>query len=214
MQHHAVNQLIACENFPLFKRLMISRNTALNQKALREMELDGFEVPEEYQSKADYDAEEAELQRAIAESKAMMEMMSIADHVKSEKAPSERPSKKAMEKMQKAEDEKVAQLEKMRKDKEDKAKANPMDDALPDIFAKPGQFLPNILEGEGKGEFDNKNLDKTVVDKAGKIQSKLEQEKQKQIEEERKKRMLTFKQYVDEKKDDEPKEKAKKERVK
>lgn len=38
----------------------------------------GVEVPESVQYQADYDAEEAELQRAIAESNAFMEMTQAA----------------------------------------------------------------------------------------------------------------------------------------
>ena len=45
---HAVDQLVACENFLLFKRFMIHRNKVLNQKALSEIEKGGNQVPVSY----------------------------------------------------------------------------------------------------------------------------------------------------------------------
>ena len=74
-----LDQLIACENFLLFKRMMIQRNTRLNQYAINEIANQGEEVPESVDMQAMYDAEEAELQRAIEESKAMMEIMEAAE---------------------------------------------------------------------------------------------------------------------------------------
>ena len=77
-QMKCLDQLIACENFIMFKRMMISRNQILNQRALRELQNQGEHIPESVNVQADYDAEEAELQRAIEESKLMMQMMEAA----------------------------------------------------------------------------------------------------------------------------------------
>jgi len=52
---------------------MVARNKALNKMAMKAIGEEGVHVPESVAAQADYDAEEAELQRAIAESKAMME---------------------------------------------------------------------------------------------------------------------------------------------
>ena len=54
----------------------------LNQRALRELEHQGYDIPESVNVQADYDAEEAELQRAIEESKLMMQMMEAANEQK------------------------------------------------------------------------------------------------------------------------------------
>ena len=87
-----LDQLIACNNFLLFKKMMIQRNTRLNQAALQEIMDQGNEVPETVNMQALYDAEEAELQRAIEESKAMMELMQIAqDDEKNQAAQQEEP---------------------------------------------------------------------------------------------------------------------------
>ena len=57
---------------------MIARNTYLNEKAIKQMQSSGVNVPEKVEKQAIYDAEEAELQRAIAESKALAEEQSAA----------------------------------------------------------------------------------------------------------------------------------------
>ena len=49
------------------------------------------------------------------------------------------------------------------------SKKNPLDNEFPDIFSKPGQFLPNIGE-KSKGEFDLKKLDTKVLKKATDLQ--------------------------------------------
>jgi phosphoglycerate dehydrogenase-like enzyme len=56
----------------MFKRMMILRNTKLNEQALNQIARAGHAVPKHTEVKAHYDAEEAELQEAIAESKALI----------------------------------------------------------------------------------------------------------------------------------------------
>ena len=45
----------------LFKKMMIAKNTQLNQMALSEMHNQGVDIPEETNVQAELDAEEAEL---------------------------------------------------------------------------------------------------------------------------------------------------------
>jgi len=45
-----------------------------------------------------------------------------------------------------------------------------MDGSLPDIFSKPGTFLPSIIDPQEKGEFDVKKLDENVKAQAEKLQ--------------------------------------------
>ena len=67
-----IDQLIAVENFVLFKKMMIAKNTQLNQMAIAEMQKAGVEIPEDTDVQAQYYNEEAELQQAIEMSKALM----------------------------------------------------------------------------------------------------------------------------------------------
>jgi hypothetical protein len=56
--------------------MMIVRNTKLNQLALAELQEDGEEIPEEADLLADLESDEAELQKAIEMSKALMDTSS------------------------------------------------------------------------------------------------------------------------------------------
>lgn len=51
---------------------------------------------------------------------------------------------------------KMSKMKRKQKEEEIVQKANPMDYAFPDILSKPGQFLPGIGGGDGKGEFEVK----------------------------------------------------------
>ena len=66
-----IDQLVAVDNFLLFKKMMIMRNTQLNKLALAELQDYGEEIPQEANLQAQFDAEEAELQKAIELSKAL-----------------------------------------------------------------------------------------------------------------------------------------------
>ena len=57
----------------MFKKMMIARNSYLNEKAIKQMKSAGVSMPKEVEEQAILDAEEAELQKAIAESKALAE---------------------------------------------------------------------------------------------------------------------------------------------
>jgi hypothetical protein len=75
-QLRILNQLIASDNFLLFKKMMIHRNNVLNMLAMQELQA---EFNEDDFREAEFDQEEADLMRAIEESKAMMELMAVPD---------------------------------------------------------------------------------------------------------------------------------------
>ena len=69
-----VNQLLAVENFLLFKKMMIARNKQLNEEAvkiLKQEEGGDDDVDEDLEERLEREREEAELAQAIAESQAL-----------------------------------------------------------------------------------------------------------------------------------------------
>lgn len=71
-----INQLLAVENFLLFKKMMMTRNKQLNEEALKNLKNEKQEEEEEDDEEEDEAArqrEEAELAQAIEESKALEE---------------------------------------------------------------------------------------------------------------------------------------------
>lgn len=61
-----INQLLAVENFLVFKKMMISRNKQLNQEALKHFQEQHQESDIELEAKLAKEKEEAELAQAIA----------------------------------------------------------------------------------------------------------------------------------------------------
>ena len=61
IHRRCVEQILSVDNFLLFKRMMISRNTMLNQSALSELADAGYAVPERYTIQSLFDAEEAQI---------------------------------------------------------------------------------------------------------------------------------------------------------
>lgn len=63
-----INQLLAVENFLLFKKMMIARNKQLNQEAMKHVKEQLEMMDEDLEEQAEREREEAELAQAIAES--------------------------------------------------------------------------------------------------------------------------------------------------
>ena len=61
LHKRCIDQIISVDNFIMFKRMMILRNTKLNEQALAELQKGGTKVPKAVEVSAKYDAEEAEL---------------------------------------------------------------------------------------------------------------------------------------------------------
>lgn len=85
-----------------------------------------------------------------------------------------------------------------------------MDSQFPDIVSKPGQFLPSIFGGETMGEFDVENLEKDVLDKATVLQQKLIEERQKEIDLSKNKRVKELAAHKASDNNDDNKERIKK----
>mmetsp|Transcript_13369 Transcript_13369/g.22755 ORF Transcript_13369/g.22755 Transcript_13369/m.22755 type:complete len:214 (+) Transcript_13369:29-670(+) len=115
-----IDQIISVDNFLMFKRMMILRNTKLNQQALLQLQTKGDAVPKACEIKANYDAEEAELEQALAESKALMAQQEAF----------EKSNTQQLEKQKKLEEE----LKAKRKEKEEVMKK---EQEFPDLFARP-----------------------------------------------------------------------------
>ena len=79
--------------------MMIARNKKLNQVALSELNNQGEAIPESVNAQANFDAEDAELQRAIAESKALMEQELLEQQ---ERELKEKANQAQLEEMKKA----------------------------------------------------------------------------------------------------------------
>ena len=73
-----VAQILAVEDFLLFKKMMVNRNKAMNAEALEAMKKQGRRVNRQLEEQVNEEAEDAELAAAIAESKAMMEAAELA----------------------------------------------------------------------------------------------------------------------------------------
>jgi hypothetical protein len=64
-----------------------------------------------------------------------------------------------------------------------------MDQELPDLVNKPGQFLQEILAGN-KGEFEIQELVQIAADEGNEFQKKVIEQRQKEVEAEKKTRDL------------------------
>lgn len=73
-----VAQILAVEDFPLFKKMMVNRNKAMNQEAMEALKKQGKKMNAQLEEQVEAEAEDAELAAAIAESKAMMEAAEAA----------------------------------------------------------------------------------------------------------------------------------------
>lgn len=66
-----INQILAVDNFLLFKKMMITRNKQFNEWAVKKLKEKEGKVDKKVEQMAALEREEAELQQAIAESKAL-----------------------------------------------------------------------------------------------------------------------------------------------
>lgn len=161
-----IDQIVAMENYLFFKQMMVARNKKLNQLAMIEIEkVDGINVPKSAAVQAQFDAEEAELQQALEMSKALMDAESQTN--------ADTPLQKQKEKI---EVQIVAKKKQKQKVIQDEVKPS-NDSQFPDIFSKPGKFLPSLIDKEkngGFGKFEEINIDDDdLALKAKNLQDKL-----------------------------------------